>query len=75
MEKKTGLEGNRTLIHSGFLDWCNDGSIFEQDISAAKLPAQATEINHGEIFEMPRRRSDKKRSQFFPDLKPSLPPA
>ena len=33
MEKKTGLDGNRTLIHAGFLDWCNDGSIFEQDIS------------------------------------------
>ena len=28
VEKKTGLDGNRTLIHSGFLDWCNDGSIF-----------------------------------------------
>jgi hypothetical protein len=37
VEKKTGLEGNRTLIHSGFLAWCNEGSTFEQDISAGKL--------------------------------------
>jgi hypothetical protein len=38
VEKKTGLEGNRTLIQSGFLAWCNVGSIFEQDINEAKLP-------------------------------------
>src|ERR1700719_810413 len=37
VEKNTGLDGNRTLIHSGFLAWCNDGSTFEQDISARKL--------------------------------------
>ena len=43
--KKTGLDGNRTLIHSGFLDWCNDGSIFAQDISEAKVPAQALKSN------------------------------
>jgi hypothetical protein len=40
VEKKTGLEGNRTLIQSGFLAWCNVGSIFEQDISEAKLPLE-----------------------------------
>jgi hypothetical protein len=39
VEKKTGLDGNRTLIHSGFLDWCNEGSIFEQDIRG-KLPTR-----------------------------------
>jgi hypothetical protein len=38
VEKNTGLEGKRTLIQSGFLAWCNVGSIFEQDISGAKLP-------------------------------------
>ena len=43
--KKTGLDGNRTLIHSGFLGRCNDGSIFEQDISEAKLPARASKSN------------------------------
>ena len=47
MEKKTGLDGNRTLIQSGFLDWCNDGSIFEQDISEAKLPARKWKSNLG----------------------------
>src|SRR5277367_3283835 len=40
VEKKTGLEGNRTLIQSGFLAWCNVGSIFEQDISEPKLPLE-----------------------------------
>jgi hypothetical protein len=33
------------LIHSGFLDWCNDGSIFEQDISAPKLPTRTLKSN------------------------------
>jgi hypothetical protein len=32
VEKKTGFEGNRTLIHGGFCAWCNAGSIFAQDI-------------------------------------------
>ena len=40
VEKKTGFDGSRTLIHSGFLAWCNDGSIFEQDIGALKLPTR-----------------------------------
>ena len=40
-----GLDGNRTLIHAGFLDWCNDGSIFEQDISEPKLPGRTRKSN------------------------------
>ena len=32
VEKKTGFEGNRTLIHDGLCGWCNAGSIFAQDI-------------------------------------------
>jgi hypothetical protein len=40
-----GLDGSRTLIHAGFLDWCNDGSIFEQDISEPKLPGRKTKSN------------------------------
>src|ERR1700682_2856516 len=32
VEKKTGFEGNRTLIHGGFCAWCNAGSIFAQDM-------------------------------------------
>src|SRR6185295_13578656 len=32
VEKKTGLEGRRTLIHGGLIAWCRDGSIFAQDI-------------------------------------------
>src|SRR6266480_1029996 len=32
VEKKTGLDGSRTLIHGGFCGWCNAESIFAQDI-------------------------------------------
>jgi len=33
VEKKTGLDGNRTLIQGGFCAWCNAGSIFAQDMT------------------------------------------
>jgi hypothetical protein len=33
VEKKTGFDGNRTLIQGGFFAWCRVGSIFAQDIS------------------------------------------
>src|SRR5438874_9329690 len=33
VEKKTGLDGSRTLIHGGFCGWCNAGSIFMQDMA------------------------------------------
>src|SRR5216110_3855779 len=32
VEKKTGLDGSRTLIHGGFWTWCRAGSIFAQDM-------------------------------------------
>src|SRR6516225_7843935 len=32
VEKKTGFDGSRTLIHGGFCAWCSAGSIFTQDI-------------------------------------------
>src|SRR5438552_12342244 len=32
VEKKTGFDGSRTLIHGGLCAWCNAGSIFAQDI-------------------------------------------
>jgi len=32
VEKKTGFEGNRTLIQGGFCAWCKAGSIFAHDI-------------------------------------------
>ena len=32
VEKKTGLDGNRTLIQDGFCPWCNAGSIFAHDM-------------------------------------------
>jgi hypothetical protein len=45
VEKKTGFDGRRTLIHSGFWDWCRLGSIFEQDISGKKAKPQR--LAHG----------------------------
>lgn len=33
VEKKTGFDGNRTLIQDGFFAWCSAGSILAQDIS------------------------------------------
>jgi hypothetical protein len=33
VEKKTGFDGNRTLIQDGFCVWCMAGSILAQDIS------------------------------------------
>jgi hypothetical protein len=32
VEKKTGFDGSRTLIHGGFWAWWSEGSIFAQDI-------------------------------------------
>src|SRR6184192_2965764 len=32
VEKKTGFDGNRTLIQEGLCAWCSVGSIFAQDI-------------------------------------------
>ena len=34
VEKKTGFEGSRTLIQSGFRDWCRAGSILVHDMTA-----------------------------------------
>src|SRR5881398_1783778 len=31
VEKKTGFDGNRTLIQGGFCAWCDAGSTFAQD--------------------------------------------
>jgi hypothetical protein len=33
VEKKTGLDGKRTLIQGGFRPWCRAGSIFAQDMT------------------------------------------
>src|SRR6266705_3959539 len=47
VEKKTGFEGNRTLIHGGFCAWCNAVSILAQDmqvkISQRKAEKQTLE--------------------------------
>src|SRR2546429_6477266 len=33
VEKKTGFDGNRTLIHGGLLGWWSEGSILAQDMA------------------------------------------
>jgi len=33
VEKKTGFDGNRTLIQGGFFAWCSAGSILAQDMA------------------------------------------
>jgi len=38
VEKKTGFDGNRTLIQGGFCAWCNVGSILAQGIVKRYLP-------------------------------------
>src|SRR6478736_8493350 len=38
VEKKTGFDGNRTLIQGGFCAWCNAGSIFAQDMNMKLQP-------------------------------------
>src|SRR5204863_1945429 len=37
VEKKTGFEGSRTLIHGGFCAWCKAGSIFTQDMREERV--------------------------------------
>ena len=37
VEKKTGFEGNRTLIQGGFCAWWRAGSIFAQDIREQRV--------------------------------------
>src|SRR5205823_13722515 len=32
VEKKTGFDGSRTLIHDGLCGWCRAGSIFAHDM-------------------------------------------
>src|SRR4030088_305698 len=32
VEKKTGFDGSRTLIQGGLFGWCNEVSIFAQDM-------------------------------------------
>lgn len=45
VEKKTGFDGSRTLIHGGLVAWCSAGSILTQDIRA-KLKARNRKAIH-----------------------------
>src|SRR5262249_8403067 len=44
VEKKTGFDGSRTLIHCGFCVWCRAGSIFAQDISKSYNVQNVTKV-------------------------------
>jgi hypothetical protein len=48
VEKKTGLDGNRTLIQGGFCGWCRAGSIFAHDILRNLAQGSAVEKVNGE---------------------------
>jgi hypothetical protein len=53
VEKKTGLEGSRTLIQGGFCGWCNAGSIFAQDISMKLQPLKKLQkLNRSVVLSM-----------------------
>ena len=47
VEKKTGLEGSRTLIQSGFFSTCRAGSIFAQDMVVVSMHAAGVEGKWG----------------------------
>ncbi len=44
VEKKTGLDGNRTLIQGGFCPWCNAGSIFTHDMKQGYNVKKVTKV-------------------------------
>jgi hypothetical protein len=45
VEKKTGLDGKRTLIHDGFCGWCKAGSIFAQGmLTKINLPLKRWKV-------------------------------
>src|SRR5438128_3242455 len=44
VEKKTGLDGNRTLIQGGFCPWCNAGSIFTHVIEQSYNVKKVTKV-------------------------------
>ena len=47
VEKKTGLEGSRTLIQSGFFSTCREGSIFAQDMAGGSMHGAGAEGKWG----------------------------
>ena len=46
VEKKTGLDGNRTLIQGGFCPWCNAGSIFAHDMRQNYSVKEVTKVKN-----------------------------
>jgi hypothetical protein len=44
VEKKTGLDGKRTLIQGGFCPWCRAGSIFAQDMEQSYNVKKVTKV-------------------------------
>jgi hypothetical protein len=55
VEKKTGFDGSRTLIHGGFCDWCRAESIFAQDISNKSY----------NVKNVAKVKSERRHTQFF----------
>src|SRR5205814_6757758 len=70
VEKKTGFEGSRTLIHGGFCAWCKAGSIFAQDIRSKirlrvfKSNARASYAVGANLVHRGRPPSDRKSTRL-----------
>ena len=54
VEKKTGLDGKRTLIHDGFCGWCKAGSIFAQDMTESYNVKKVTKVKTFEETKLKR---------------------
>src|SRR5579884_37288 len=75
VEKKTGLDGRRTLIQGGLRAWCNAGSIFAQGMVKSYKVRRVVKVKKGaeafrgiaghwsEVFSLPLRRSNFRASR------------
>ena len=64
VEKKTGLDGRRTLIQGGLVAWCKDGSIFAQDIAGRLVSTHSKS----------KRRARGGRCSLIPEERNLVPP-
>src|SRR5262245_32853848 len=69
VEKKTGFDGSRTLIHGGFCAWCRAGSIFAQDISKSYKVQNVTKVKSRGGAHCAASRSDTEATTWFVQTK------
>ena len=74
VEKKTGLDGSRTLIHGGFWVRCNAGSIFAQDMAKKVTTLQKLKkLKRSAAGDSRVRRWRPGKANRFPPLEPCTP--